>query len=44
MVRFHSALAGSASTAEALTRARSGADPDDPLAVATAAAFVCVGS
>jgi tetratricopeptide (TPR) repeat protein len=44
MVRFHSALTGSASTAEALTRARSGADADDPLAVATAAAFVCVGS
>jgi CHAT domain-containing protein len=44
MVRFHTALAGSASAADALAAARAGADPDDPLAVATAAAFVCVGS
>jgi hypothetical protein len=44
MVRFHTALAGSAPAAEALASARAAADPDDPLAVATAAAFVCVGS
>jgi hypothetical protein len=44
MVRFHTALAGSASAAAALAVARATADVDDPLAVATAAAFVCVGS
>ncbi len=44
MVRFHEALARSASPAEALSTARAAGDAEDPLAVATAAAFVCVGS
>ena len=44
MARFHEQLATGATPAESLAAARAGADPDDPLAVSTAAAFACVGS
>jgi tetratricopeptide (TPR) repeat protein len=44
MARFHEQLARGATPAESLAAARATADQDDPLAVATAAAFACVGS
>jgi hypothetical protein len=40
----HEQLAAGATPAEALHAARTSGDPDDALAVATATAFVCLGS
>jgi tetratricopeptide (TPR) repeat protein len=44
MTCFHELLAAGARPAAALRSARAGTDPSDPLAVATATAFVCLGS
>ena len=44
MTRMHERLAAGATPAAALRAARASCDPDDTLAVATAAAFVCLGS
>jgi tetratricopeptide (TPR) repeat protein len=44
MVTMHAGLRRGLSPAEALTQARIAADPDDPTAQATAAAFVCYGA
>ena len=44
MTQVHAELAAGVRPAEALRVARSSSDPGDPLAVATAAAFVCLGS
>ena len=44
MSRLHHHLAAGRSPAESLARAQADADPSDPLATATAAAFVCLGA
>ncbi len=44
MSRLHQHLASGRSPAESLAQAQADADPSDPLATATAAAFVCLGA
>jgi hypothetical protein len=44
MVTMHAGLRRGLSPAEALTQARIAAAPDDPVAQAAAAAFVCYGA